>query len=626
MARCLRTLSRIGDTLWPSGADAEPRVGRALPTYAGVAAAIALLLVLRRTDAITNPQFWAEDATVFFQENLKLGCWQALHTYFRGFPYLAQTLIACAATPVPIARVPLAYNLVAYTVAAASLAAFSLPSFRHVIRSDARRVVFCIAVAAIPQARELVGSITNTSWYLGIWLMLLTIMRLPRAPIGLAALAVGCWLATFSTPLSVVAAPLWLARAVHAGLGKRRSEAIFAALGLAAVLVLIGAAGDLGRDPGRSISPVRPLLNIVSLRVLADAALGSTTLLRLADRFTNGVVYAVAGSLLVALGTLAWTARWRSLPFLLYSAYGIVASCTLALVGHRFLAALANNLGLLIEKSVFFSGRYQVLPVSLIYLAFLATIDRLPRARARAIATGVMMLWLMATEAPSFVLPPFRDLQWPSRAAQLERKLTTGSSEPLTIPINPDRYGYRFNLAFDLRAIAPEVTVPADVSLGPLLDGTTIEQTFVARCSPLSQIDLWLDAEGDPITTVHVDISDDTTGAVVARLASESPAILSQRSETQKIVDRIKSANIKLNEEAVKVLGQLHLRRVLYFPPVRDSEGKRYVVRVRATDGALGNAITVYGSAGDAYRDGGARRNGEPIAGDVAFRYGCTLP
>jgi hypothetical protein len=178
----LAKLSQVGDALWPPSEEPE-RTGRStLGAFVGVAAAIALLLVLRRTDGVTNPQFWAEDGTVFFQENLKLGCWYTLHTFFRGFPYLGQRLVACVVTPFPIARMPLVYNGVAYAVAAASLASFSLPSFRHVMRSDGLRVLFCLAVAALPQATELVGSVTNAGWYLGIWLMLLTIMRLPRSP------------------------------------------------------------------------------------------------------------------------------------------------------------------------------------------------------------------------------------------------------------------------------------------------------------------------------------------------------------------------------------------------------------------------------------------------------------
>src|SRR5262249_21512428 len=212
----LAICSRVGDALW-SPRDDPRRVGLAsVRVFAGVAVAIAVLLVLRRTDGISNPQFWAEDGSVFFQENLTLGCRHALHTFFRGFPYIVQKVVACAATPFPIARVPLVYSVVAYIVAAASIASFSLPAFRHVICNDGLRVLFCVAIAALPQATELVGSVTNASWYLGIWLMLLPLMRLPRSLIGLTMLAAAALIATFSVPLSVLTAPVWLARALHA--------------------------------------------------------------------------------------------------------------------------------------------------------------------------------------------------------------------------------------------------------------------------------------------------------------------------------------------------------------------------------------------------------------------------
>ena len=597
-------------------------------TYLGVAATIALLLVLRRTDAITNPQFWAEDGTVFFQENLKLGCWAALHRFFRGYPYLWQRLMACAATPFPIASVPLVYNIAAYAAAAASLAAFSLPSFRHMIRSDALRAVFCLAVAALPQARELVGSLTNTSWYLGIWLMLLTIMRLPRSPLALAALAVVCVLATFSTPLSILTAPLWFARALHAWRRKHLYEAGFAIVALCALLALVFAAGDLGRDKGPPLPLLRPLINVVSLRVLADAALGPRLVESLVDSLGVGVVYALAASLVAVLAALGWQTRRHTFPVLLYSSYGIVASCALALLGHRFLAALATNLPYLIEWRVMFSYRYQVPAVGLLYLAFLATIDRLPRPSTRAIASVSLVAWLVATQATTFVLPPFHDLQWPSHAAQLERKLKPAgaSVEPLIIPINPDRFAYRFKIAFDERANAPDVKAPANVIVGPLLDTTTLQQVFVARCSDLSEIDLWFGIRGRPVRqTVHIELSDALTGETVAALTLQASAIVSTI-ETAVAAVRRNSWLAKLPEHIEQLLASPHPMRVFYFPPIHDSAGRRYVITIRASGGAPGNSVTVYGTGADAYRDGEARRNGELLADDLAFRYGCTRP
>src|SRR4029077_20014319 len=112
-----------------------------------------------------------------------------------------------------------------------------LPGFRRVIRSDALRVIFCCAVAALPQATELIGNVTNLGWYLGIWLMLLPLMELPQSLLALAILWLACLLATFSTPVSILAAPVWLARALHALSGRRFREATFATLAAGASLV-----------------------------------------------------------------------------------------------------------------------------------------------------------------------------------------------------------------------------------------------------------------------------------------------------------------------------------------------------------------------------------------------------
>jgi hypothetical protein len=150
------------------------------------------------------------------------------------------------------------------------VATFRLPGFRHVLRSDALRVVLCVAVAALPQAAELLGSLTNISWFLALWLVLLTLMRLPTSARSWGALAAASVLATFSAPLSVVAAPLWFARAVH-GLARRRlRDAAFALLLVCSVVVLVLVAGDL-RDAGTP-QLARPVFGNMTVLVLANAA------------------------------------------------------------------------------------------------------------------------------------------------------------------------------------------------------------------------------------------------------------------------------------------------------------------------------------------------------------------
>jgi len=74
--------------------------------YATVACVLALIIVARRPDAVTNPQFWEEDGFVFFYQNLMLGFWGALRMLHEGFPYLIQRLIAAAGGAVPFTLAP----------------------------------------------------------------------------------------------------------------------------------------------------------------------------------------------------------------------------------------------------------------------------------------------------------------------------------------------------------------------------------------------------------------------------------------------------------------------------------------------------------------------------------------
>jgi len=59
---------------------------RWLLRYLGVTALLAAIIVVRRPDAVTNPQFWAEDGYVFFYENLTLGFPHALAKLYFWLP------------------------------------------------------------------------------------------------------------------------------------------------------------------------------------------------------------------------------------------------------------------------------------------------------------------------------------------------------------------------------------------------------------------------------------------------------------------------------------------------------------------------------------------------------------
>lgn len=55
------------------------------------------------------------------------------------------------------------------------------------------------------------------------------------------------------------------------------------------------------------------------------------------------------------------------------------------------------------------------------------------------------------------------------------------------------------------------------------------------------------------------------------------------------------------------------------FPPLPDSGGQSYYFYIESPEGAPGDAITVYANGYDQFPDGTAYRNGQAVAGDLAF-------
>src|SRR5215475_14588749 len=164
--------------------------------YLGVAAILAALIVGRRPDMITNPQFWGEDGFIYFQQNLLLGFPRAVTNFYMNFPNVGQRLIAAAGGLVPFAAAPRVYTTAAIAISALCVATFSLPAFRHLVRSDLLRALWAIAVVSVPLPQGtgemgLLASPANLGWWVAIWLVLLSFIRIPRQPGRVTFLTLG---------------------------------------------------------------------------------------------------------------------------------------------------------------------------------------------------------------------------------------------------------------------------------------------------------------------------------------------------------------------------------------------------------------------------------------------------
>src|SRR5262245_24032290 len=121
------SLLRLADAVFgPPEGQPELRK-RWWPRYLSVTALLAVVIVVRRLDAVTNPQFWAEDGYDYFVENATLGFLRSVARLYNDYPNLTQRFIALLGGLVPVAEAPRVYTSGAIVLTALALASFSSP-------------------------------------------------------------------------------------------------------------------------------------------------------------------------------------------------------------------------------------------------------------------------------------------------------------------------------------------------------------------------------------------------------------------------------------------------------------------------------------------------------------------
>ena len=121
--------------------------------------AVFIFLAAKSPDALTNPQFWAEDGTIFFQQQFEHVLPQLLVPY-AGYLHLIPRLIAYLANALPYKDAPLFYNLSALLIDTGALLYFCRKS-KFLAHGWIPVLVFMFS----PSSGEIFGSLTNVQWF-----------------------------------------------------------------------------------------------------------------------------------------------------------------------------------------------------------------------------------------------------------------------------------------------------------------------------------------------------------------------------------------------------------------------------------------------------------------------------
>jgi hypothetical protein len=391
---------------------ARGRAARLLadPPELAVLAACAVVLALRRAGALTNPQFWAEDA-YFFQRAYVLG-WRSFLESFAGYLHTVPRIIAEAAVCIDPSRAPAIF--VACAGAATLYVAGRTLSGRCPLPPYAGACA--LAVVLVPDTFEVFLTVVNLQWVLAAGLILLLVSRDPVRGRQWAHDVAAAALTGLTGPFCVILAPLFAWRAWNR---RTRASAILAAVIVACALVQ---AYFFVTEPRIAAGvPVDPRINAqLFLPAIARRIGGSILMGSLMAPETDLYVGTVMG-----IATLAGVGYMAFRPGPLRGERGLLGLAFAAMLLGAFVRTRHTMDGYF-EPHV--ASRYAYIPQLAAIWLLVLTAGR--KGLSARIAAALLVLAL-AANIPRLREPAFADLHWGLYAPRIR------AGERVVVPVNP---------------------------------------------------------------------------------------------------------------------------------------------------------------------------------------------
>jgi hypothetical protein len=137
-------------------------IWRRSPNFVNAAVAFtlaAIILFLRKPDAVLNPQFWAEDGQIFYYQSATLGLDSIFTPYVGYYHFIPRILSLIYISIIPTVDLPAAYNFTAWLVSALTFA------FIAVSRIEVPcKWAFAICPLLMPHGGEVFINFTDIQW------------------------------------------------------------------------------------------------------------------------------------------------------------------------------------------------------------------------------------------------------------------------------------------------------------------------------------------------------------------------------------------------------------------------------------------------------------------------------
>ncbi len=420
-------------------------------------------LICRRPQSVFHAQFWAEDGSTFFADQINLGFWHALFAPYAGYLLVVPRLLAGILSLLRVAWIPTAYGTSAIVIATICCSALSWPIFRRLIGSDVLRCLACILMAAaIPTGSELIGSLCDLQWFLAPFALLLLFADWQDADpqSGLASWSgqarkaaevvslVSLGLIALTAPVLFVIIPLLVWQLIC----RRGWQQLRAALVMAALLIQLSVLARAGAGGDHHLNFDSLLISTVAAclaKSILGPLLGRTFLAGSARSIMTKLILTLIVSVNLLTALFIYLGSWYRRAILLAAAYVAVAAVAVAIIGRNLYSAF------LYPTYIPLAEGYRYFFVSSCLFVFIAAlgadhlISRTTSPALKWLAVGIVGLSFSFGVAHNFRATPMADLSWPYYAAEIEewehmqeRKQAVVS---IQIPLNPPPFAMQLN-------------------------------------------------------------------------------------------------------------------------------------------------------------------------------------
>ncbi|HUD07295.1 MAG TPA: hypothetical protein VMR34_05400 [Candidatus Saccharimonadales bacterium] len=185
---------------------------RPLLLTVGVLALCTLVIILRKPEAFTHAQFWAEDGVTWFQSAYNHGLRTTLFLPYSGTFSIFQRIIAYIATFLPLNYAPLFFNLSALACQLLPIFILNSKRLQPIVRYQLIAIVVSLLYVAI-NSQEVFVNLANVQWHFAIAAFLLLIASKPTSRLWVAfdvvVLMIAGLTGPITFPLVIIAFLVW---------------------------------------------------------------------------------------------------------------------------------------------------------------------------------------------------------------------------------------------------------------------------------------------------------------------------------------------------------------------------------------------------------------------------------